>query len=49
MFLKNKIKFIEIPEIVSEAMINVDFMENPTIEQVLETEKMTYEFIESRW
>jgi 1-deoxy-D-xylulose-5-phosphate reductoisomerase len=30
-------------------MINVDFMENPTIEQVLETEKMTYEFIESRW
>ena len=48
-FLKNKIKFIEIPEIVSEAMINVDFIENPTIDQVLETEKLTYEFIESRW
>lgn len=48
-FLNNKIKFLEIPEIVSEAMINVDFIENPTIEQVLETEKMTYDFIESRW
>lgn len=48
-FLKNKIKFLEIPEIVSEAMINVDFIENPTIEQVLETEQMTYDFIESRW
>ena len=48
-FLNNKIKFIEIPEIVSEAMINVEFMENPSIEQVLETEKLTYEFIESRW
>ena len=48
-FLNNKIKFIQIPEIVSEAMINVDFMENPSIEQVLETEKLTYEFIESRW
>ena len=48
-FLNNKIKFIEIPEIVSEAMINVDFIENPTIQQVLDTEQMTYDFIESRW
>ncbi len=48
-FLKNKIKFLEIPEIVSEAMINVDFIDNPTIEQVLATEQMTYDFIESRW
>ena len=49
LFLKNKIKFLEIPEIVSESMINVDFMENPTIEQVLQTEQMTYDYIESRW
>ncbi|MCR5197113.1 MAG: 1-deoxy-D-xylulose-5-phosphate reductoisomerase [Pseudobutyrivibrio sp.] len=48
-FLKNKIKFLEIPEIVSEAMMNVDFIQNPTIEQVLETEQMTYDYIESRW
>lgn len=48
-FLKNKIKFLEIPEIVSEAMINIDFIQNPTIEQVLETEQMTYDYIESRW
>jgi 1-deoxy-D-xylulose-5-phosphate reductoisomerase len=40
---------LEIPEIVSEAMINVDFIPNPTIEQVLETEQMTYDFIEGRW
>lgn len=48
-FLNNKIKFLEIPEIVSESMINVDFINNPTIQQVLETEQMTYDFIESRW
>ena len=48
-FLNKKIKFLEIPEIVSEAMINVDFIPNPTIEQVLETEQMTYDFIEGRW
>lgn len=48
-FLNNKIKFLEIPEIVSESMVNVDFIQNPTIEQVLETEQMTYDYIESRW
>ncbi len=48
-FLNNKIKFLEIPEIVSEAMVNVDLIKNPTIEQVLETEQMTYDYIESRW
>lgn len=48
-FLNNKIKFLEIPEIVSESMINIDFIQNPTIEQVLETEQMTYDYIESRW
>lgn len=49
LFLHNKIKFLQIPEIVSEAMINVDFIDNPTIEDVLNTEKMTYEFIEGRY
>ncbi len=48
-FLKNQIKFLEIPEIVSEAMMNVDYIKSPTIEQVLETEQMTYDYIESRW
>lgn len=48
-FLNNKIKFLEIPEIVSESMVNIDFIQNPTIEQVLETEQMTYDYIESRW
>ena len=49
MFLKNKIRFIEIPEIVSEAMTNIDFIENPSINQVLETEHLTHEFIQKRW
>ncbi|MCR4694245.1 MAG: 1-deoxy-D-xylulose-5-phosphate reductoisomerase [Pseudobutyrivibrio sp.] len=48
-FLKNKIGFLEIPEIVSEAMLNLDHIDNPTIEQVLETEAATYDFIENRW
>ncbi len=49
LFLHNKIKFLDIPAIVSEAMVGVDLIANPSIEDVLATEKMTYEFIESRW
>lgn len=49
LFLHNKIKFLDIPAIVSEAMVRVDLIANPSIEDVLATEKMTYEFIESRW
>ena len=48
-FLKNKIGFLQIPEIVSEAMLNLDHIDNPSIEQVLETEAATYDFIENRW
>ena len=49
MFLNKKISFVEIPEIVSEAMVEVDYIKNPSIEQVLETEQATYDFIEGRF
>lgn len=48
-FLDKKIKFTEIPEIITMAMQEIYYVENPTLEQVLDTEKATYEFIESRW
>ncbi len=49
MFLDKKIKFLDIYEIIEESMNNVKFVEAPTLEQILDTEKATYEFIESRW
>ena len=49
MFLDNKIKFLEIPEIIAESMQEVYYQENPSLEEILNTEKATYEFIESRW
>ena len=49
MFLDKKIKFLDIYEIIEESMNNVKFIEMPTIDQILEIEKATYEFIESRW
>ena len=49
MFLDKKIKFLDIYEIIEESMNNVKFIEMPAIDQILDTEKATYEFIESRW
>lgn len=49
MFLDKKIKFLDIYEIIEESMNQVKFIENPTLEQILDTEKATYEFIEGRW
>lgn len=49
MFLDKKIKFLDIYEIIEESMNSVKFIEMPTLQQILDTEKATYEFIESRW
>ena len=49
MFLDRKIKFLDIYQIIEEAMNNVKLVKNPSIDQIIDIEKETYEFIESRW
>ena len=48
-FLDRKIGFLDIPEIIGSCMAEHKATENPTVEQILETEAATYELIESRW
>ena len=48
-FLDRKIGFLNIPEIIRSCMEEHKVTENPTVEQILETEAATYELIESRW
>lgn len=48
-FLDGKISFIQIPEIIASSMEEVYYKENPTLEEILDTEATTYEYIESRW
>lgn len=48
-FLDRKIKYLDIPEIIQYAMEKTRLVENPSVEQILETEKNAYELIESRW
>ena len=49
MFLDRKIAYLEIPEIIAESMHACNYIETPSVEQILETERAAYEFIESRW
>lgn len=49
LFLDRKIKYLEITDIIEETMNQTKFIDNPTLEQILETEQEAYEFIGSRW
>lgn len=48
-FLDGSIRFLEIPEIIEASMQAVSYQDYPSVEQILETEQETYEWIESRW
>ena len=47
-FLNREIKYLEITEIIEDCMKAHNNIENPTLEQILETEAATYERINSR-
>ncbi|MDE5864144.1 MAG: 1-deoxy-D-xylulose-5-phosphate reductoisomerase, partial [Lachnospiraceae bacterium] len=48
-FLNKKIRFLEIYEMIRMCMDRHQLIENPTVEDILETERWVYETIESRW
>ena len=47
-FLDRKIKYLDIPDIIEYAMNEVDYINNPTVEQILSTQKIVTDMIESR-
>lgn len=49
LFLERKIRYLQISEIIEACMEEIPFVENPSVEEILETERAAYEFIESRW
>ena len=48
-FLNNEIRYVQIPEIIGECMENISYINNPNLEEILETEQLTYEYIEGRY
>ena len=49
LFLERKIQYLQIPEIIAACMEQHKNIESPTVEEILNTEKETYEFIKNRW
>lgn len=47
MFLDRKVSFLEIPETIQKAMLEVSFITNPSVEDILATEKETNQVIDS--
>ncbi len=49
MFLNRKIGYLTITDMIRAAMDSHRVVPDPSVEQILEAERETYEFIESRW
>lgn len=48
LFLDEKIRFLDIADIIGEAMANHTVIANPNLDEILATEQWCYDFIESR-
>ena len=48
LFLDKKISYLQIPELIGSAMEEHRVVAAPTVEQILETERQTYEYIAGR-
>lgn len=48
-FLDHKITFLEITQIINECMLHCKYLEQPDLDEILDTERSVYEWIESRW
>ena len=48
-FLNRRIGYLQIPEIIEACMRAHKNIPNPSVEEILETERVVYEQIESRW
>ncbi len=48
LFLEEKLKFVQIPELIGEAMEHHRRIEDPTVEEILAAEAETYEYIAGR-
>lgn len=49
LFLQKKITFLQIPELIESSMENHLVKENPTVEQILEAEAETYDYIKVKF
>lgn len=49
LFLNNKIKYLQIEEIIRECMMNFEHIINPTLEQIIDIDKRTREYVLNKY
>jgi len=49
LFLNKKITYLQITDIIEEAMACHTVIDNPSVEQILEAERLAYEYIEGKY
>ena len=49
LFLDRKIGFLEIVEIIEYCMKKIEYIDYPSVEEILDTQRRTEEMIEGRW
>lgn len=49
LFLNKKIGYLDIVDIIRTCMDEAKYIENPTVDEILETERCAYELISKRW
>ena len=47
--MDRKIGFLDIYDIIEQCLDELNFIDNPSLEDILDTEQLVYEYIESRW
>ena len=47
--MNKKIKYLEIIDIIEACMENASFIENPSVDEILDTEQFAYYYISKRW
>lgn len=48
LFLDRRIKYLEIPELIGDAMAHHTVIDDPTVEEILDTEQSVYEYISGK-
>ncbi len=49
LFLQDKIRFLDIGEAVNEALVNIEYIKQPTLEDILATQQAAEEYVRARF
>lgn len=49
LFLNKKIRFLDIPKMISECMEEIEYMEDPSVEEIIQTQQLVENYIRSKW